>query len=388
MKNQRIAMPIHIALSRLMAGIFAVSLIACGSGELTDLDQLNARRDSLRTSINTLSSELRKVEAQINQIAGDEDLIRVSAFEVKPRSFNHYFTVQGNIETDRNALIYPETQGVVKQVFVREGQRVKKGDALIALDTELIQRNIDEVQTQYALALDIFERQSRLWDQKIGSEVQFLEAKANKERLENSLATLSRQKNMGTVRAPFDGVVDQLNPKIGEMANPAMPVGRVISLENMFVRAQVSENYVGIVQEGMPVEVILPDSDTLTSEVRRVGKFINPENRTFEITLDLDPNANVRPNMYCALRVNDLALDSVVVLRSSMIMQDTDNRDFVYVLEPEGSDYRVRKQNVTSGSSYGDFTWVADGLTPGAMLVDKGARRVVENELVRLFTAQ
>lgn len=373
---------------RLMTGVFAVSLIACGGSEPTELDQLNARRDSLRTSINNMSTELRQVEAQINALSNEEDLIRVSAFEVKPRSFNHYFTVQGNIETDRNALVYPETQGVVKQVFVREGQRVAKGEALVALDTELMQRNIDEVQTQYDLALDIFERQARLWDQKIGSEVQFLEAKANKERLENTIATLNRQKNMGTVRAPFDGVVDQLNPKIGEMANPAMPVARVISLENMFVRAQISENYIGVVQEGMPVEVILPGNDTLVSAVRRVGKFINPENRTFEMTLDLDAGANVRPNMYCALRVNDLALDSVVVLRSSMIMQDTDNRDFVLVLEPDGDDYRVRKQNVTAGSSYGDFTWVADGLTLGAMLIDKGARRVVENERVKLFKAQ
>lgn len=388
MKTQRIMKSNRPVFLRLMTGVFAVSLIACGGSEPTELDQLNARRDSLRTSINNMSTELRQVEAQINALSNEEDLIRVSAFEVKPRSFNHYFTVQGNIETDRNALVYPETQGVVKQVFVREGQRVAKGEALVALDTELMQRNIDEVQTQYDLALDIFERQARLWDQKIGSEVQFLEAKANKERLENTIATLNRQKNMGTVRAPFDGVVDQLNPKIGEMANPAMPVARVISLENMFVRAQISENYIGVVQEGMPVEVILPGNDTLVSAVRRVGKFINPENRTFEMTLDLDAGANVRPNMYCALRVNDLALDSVVVLRSSMIMQDTDNRDFVLVLEPDGDDYRVRKQNVTAGSSYGDFTWVADGLTPGAMLIDKGARRVVENERVKLFKAQ
>lgn len=373
---------------RLLAGVFAVSLVACGGSEPTELDELNALRDSLRTSINAMSVELREIEAQINALSIEEDLIQVSAFEVRPRSFNHYFTVQGNIETDRNALIYPETQGLVKQIFVREGERVNKGDAIIALDTELMQRNIDEVQTQYELALDIFERQSRLWDQKIGSEVQFLEAKANKERLENTLATLNRQKSMGTVRAPFEGVVDQLNPKIGEMANPAMPVARVISLENMFVRAQISENYVGVVKEGMPVEVILPGNDTLVSAVRRVGKFINPENRTFEMTLDLDPSANVRPNMYCALRVNDLALDSVVVLRSSMIMQDIDDRDFVYVLEEDGDEYIVRKQNVTSGSSYGDFTWVSDGLTPGAMLVDKGARRVVENERVKLFSAQ
>lgn len=373
---------------RLLAGVLAVSLVACGGSEPTELDELNALRDSLRTSINAMSVELREIEAQINALSIEEDLIQVSAFEVRPRSFNHYFTVQGNIETDRNALIYPETQGLVKQIFVREGERVNKGDAIIALDTELMQRNIDEVQTQYELALDIFERQSRLWDQKIGSEVQFLEAKANKERLENTLATLNRQKSMGTVRAPFEGVVDQLNPKIGEMANPAMPVARVISLQNMFVRAQISENYVGVVKEGMPVEVILPGNDTLVSAVRRVGKFINPENRTFEMTLDLDPSANVRPNMYCALRVNDLALDSVVVLRSSMIMQDIDDRDFVYVLEEDGDEYIVRKQNVTSGSSYGDFTWVSDGLTPGAMLVDKGARRVVENERVKLFTAQ
>ncbi len=367
--------------------IVVFSLFACGGSapENADREALETRRDSLKEMIGTLNAELASLETQLAEMSDDFSLLSVTAVTTSAGAYKHYFTVQGNIETDLNASVYPETQGIVKSILVSEGQQVSRGQALLILDNELIQRNIAEVETQYRLAKDIYERQARLWDQKIGSEVQFLEAKTNKERLENTLSTLNKQLSMGTVKAPFSGMVDKINPRIGEMASPAMPVARIISLENMYVSAQVSENYLSVVKPSMPVEVLLSSGDTIAAAVKRVGRFINPENRTFDLTVDLNETANVRPNMFCALRVNDLALDSVVVIRSSMVQQDTQNREFVYVLEPNEDHYLVRKQLVTTGSSYGDFSWISTGLQPGMMLVDKGARRVIEDQAVSLF---
>lgn len=376
-----------LPLVTLVISTIAATLAFSGcSDSPNDLQVLETRRDSIRVEISKLNAELTQLENEIAELTGEVDLVQVTAISLEPREFKHYFTVQGNVETDRNATIFAETQGVVKSILVNEGGRVSKGQTILTLDTELIQRNIDEVNTQYALAKDVFERQERLWKQNIGSEMQFLEAKNNKDRFENTLATLQKQVNMGSVKAPFDGVVDQIVPRIGEMANPAMPVARVISLENMYVTAQVSESYIAVVEPGMPAEAIVPGGDTIRTTVKRVGKFINPENRTFEITLDLDKNANVRPNMYTALRINDLTVDSAMVIRSSMIMQDTKNREFVFVLNPsENHTYTVEKQLIEVGSSYGDYTWVSSGLTPGSKIVDKGARRVIEAQSVKLF---
>lgn len=379
--------PVKLTLAVLVTA-FAVVLQSCGAATETNAEaaQLTLTRDSLRTVIAGLNGELADIEARLTEVSGGADLVTVTALQAPVQTYKHYFTIQGNIETDLNALVFPESQGIVKSILVREGQRVSKGQALMSLDTELIQKNIDEVETQYTLAKDIFERQERLWQQKIGSEVQFLEVKTNKERLENALSTLNKQKSMGTVKAPFDGVIDNISPRMGEMASPAMPVARIISLDNMFVSAQLSENYIGIVAEGMPAEVVLPGGDTLATSVKRIGKFINPENRTFEVTLDLPDSEFARPNMFCSIRVNDLTLDSAIVVRSSMIMQDIDNREFVYTLDRSATAYTVRKTFVKAGSSYGDYSWIESGLAPGDLIVDKGARRVTEAQTVALST--
>lgn len=370
--------------------LFAIALVlftGCQppAEENAALQVLKERRDSLKTKLDALTGELTEVEEAIAKAAGTYDVVNVTALRAVPSTFKHYFTVQGNIETNRNAEVYPETQGIIKNVLVQEGDRVSRGQALMTIDTELLEKNIAEIETQYALAKDIFERQERLWEQNIGSEVQYLEAKTNKERLENSLATLNKQISQGTVRSPFSGVVDQVSPKIGEMATPAMSVARIVSLNEMYVTADVSENYVPYVNEGMNVEVVVPDVDTIPSTIRRVGRFIKPDNRTFEVTVGLEDHEHLRPNMYCALRINDTHLDSAMVVPASMVQQDTRNREFLYVLEKQNDIYVVKKRLVTTGQSYRGNILIESGLEDGDLIVDKGARRVVDGQEVELF---
>lgn len=353
-----------------------------------DLIEMKSRRDQLKQEIDGLTTQLLAIEDSIAQLSDDYSLLQVTTYEARPSSFDHYFTVQGNIETDRNALVFPESQGIVSSVRVAEGQRVEKGQVLLTLDTELIRNNIAEVETQYALAQEIYERQKRLWEQNIGSEVQFLEAKTNKERLENTLETLNSQLSMGSVKAPFGGIVDQITPKIGEMASPAMPVARVISLDQMYVTADVSEFYVGSVDQGMRVQVILPGADTISTQLERVGKFIKPDNRTFEVSAPLEKHPALRPNMYCALLINDAHYDSTMVVPSSMIQQDVDGRSFLYVLKAYGEAYKVQKQIVTTAESFDGRIRIANGLSAGDLIVEKGARRVVDGQDVEIYAEQ
>lgn len=361
-------------------------LASCG-GEVVDQDlaTLTTKRDSIKTEIATLTTQLLELEEQIAEMDEDFSLLQVTAVEAAPTAFDHFFTVQGTVETDLNAQVYPETQGMVTSIRVSEGQRIGKGQTIMTLDTEIISKNIAEVETQYELAKEIYERQKRLWEQNIGSEVQYLEAKTNKERLENTLATLNKQANMGVVKAPFAGVIDQIIPKIGEMASPGFPVARVVSLEGMYVTADVSEHYVNDVKEGMKAEVILPGVDTLNAAIDRVGRFIKPDNRTFEISAELDQSDALRPNMFCALRLNDAHFDSTLVIPSSMVQQDVKGQNFLYILEKNDANYLVRKQVITTAESYDGLIRVAEGLKPGDLVVNKGSRRVVDGQEVELY---
>lgn len=368
-----------------LAASTVLILSACSAPEGNqDVAKLQAKKDSLVQLSGNINAEIKALENQLIELTGNEEMVAVSAITLQPKTFEHYFTVQGNIETDKNALVFPETQGVVKTVHVSEGQRVSKGQLLVSLDTELIQRNINEVETNYKLAKDIFERQERLWEQKIGSEVQYLEAKNRKESLEATLATLNRQAGMGMVTAPFSGIVDEIVPKVGEMASPMMHVARVVSLNEMYLKADVSENYAGRVKEGMLVNVIVPGVDTLKSQIDRVGQFINPENRTFEITVALDESAALKPNMYAALEINDILRDSVITIPSSMIQEDFEGRSYVYTLTSAGSAFEVKKTFVSSGPSYQSETLIESGLKAGDKVVSKGARKVVDGEKVNL----
>lgn len=363
-----------------------VVMVGCGNPNADASNaELIAKRDSLKEVIDGTTTELLAIEKQLAEMSDDFSLLQVTAVEASTSTFDHYFTVQGTVETDRNALIYPESQGVVTSIKVEEGQRVSKGQTLITLDTDLIRKNIKEVETQYELAKEIYERQERLWEQNIGSEVQYLEAKTNKERLENSLSTLNKQLSMGVVKAPFSGVVDQIVPKIGEMASPMAPAARIVSLDEMYVTSDVSEYYVGQVNEGMNVDVILPEIDTLAAQIERVGKYIKPENRTFEVSLSIEESEILRPNMYCALRINDAHYDSTMVVPSSMVQEDVNGNEFLYLLKRNGDRYQVMKQMITSAESYKGSTRIAEGLKAGDLIIDKGARRVIEGQEVELF---
>jgi membrane fusion protein (multidrug efflux system) len=362
----------------------ALFLIGCAAPENRDLAKLKEQRDSLKTETSRIGAEIMKIDDKIAELSDEFSLPQVTALKVVSSDFDHFFTVQGNIETDLNAQVFPELQGVITAIYVSEGQSVSKGQRLMALDTELIRKNITEVETQYDFAVEVFERQKRLWDQNIGSEIQFLEAETNKTRLENTLSTLQKQVSMGTVNAPFAGTIDGITPKVGEMASPAVPVARIISLNNMYVTADVSENYLSEISLGMSAQVIVPGIDTVASTINRVGRFINPENRTFEIALDLTQDARFRPNMFASLRINDMHLDSVTVIPNAMVQQDSKGNEFVYLLNGKGATYEVEKRIVTLGGSYGDDTYISGGLKPGDLIVDKGARRVVSGETVEL----
>ncbi|MBL4624056.1 MAG: efflux RND transporter periplasmic adaptor subunit [Flavobacteriales bacterium] len=214
------------------------------------MGKLKQEKDSLREVYTEISAKMAELDVQIAVLDTATKvripLVTVSPIEVK--GFEHYFVVQGAVEADKNALVYPEAMGEIVAIRVKEGQSVSKGDVIMELDAKLVRSQIKELQTSYSFVKEMFEKQEKLWNQKIGSEIQFLEAKNNKERMEQSMKTLKARLDLYIVRAPFAGTIDEIVPKIGEAAAPQMPVARVVNLSKVYIKSDVSENYISSVK--------------------------------------------------------------------------------------------------------------------------------------------
>ena len=311
--------------------------------------------------------------------------VQVGVMPLTPQPFTHRFSVQGNVETDRNALLTSEFGGRIEDVYVREGAQVEMGDPLVKVDTDVIEGSIAELSTQLKLAEVVFERQQRLWDQEIGSEIEYLQSKTQLESLQRSMETLTEQKDMAVMRAPFEGVVDRCLAKSGEFAVPGAPLVRIVNLRDMKVRAMVSDHYAGQIDKGMPATVIVSGVDTIETSVGRVGQFINPANRTLEITLPLPEGTSLLPNMFASVWLEDMNLDSALVLPSSIVQQDINGEDFVFVAAGEGTERMVEKRVLKMGMGSGDVMLVEHGLSFGQDVISKGATRVVAGQAVSII---
>lgn len=320
-------------------------------------------------------------EDAVEQNAPAVRLTKVGVQTVQPAPFAHTFAVQGNVETDRIANILAEFPGVVREVLVEEGAQVNKGDALVRIDTDVLAKQREELLTQFELAETLFERQERLWNKDIGSEVDFLQAKTSLEGLTRGLATLDEQIDKAVIRAPFSGVLDRVFVNVGEMAAPPMPVVRVVDLSDLYIRASVSDHYAGVVMAGQPVTVEAQGLEPIESKIRRVGQFIEAANRTIDVTIDLPRGTRALPNMVATVHITDLALDSALALPSAVVQQDANGQEYVYIIKGD----QATKQTVQTGVMSDGLLLIESGLKAGDRVINRGAARVVDGERVTLI---
>jgi len=371
-------------------GLIAVLVAACGGAPEGDLQNLKAERDSLKIVRTELDDWLSDLDRQIAEKDSTiEDKI-VTGIKVGKDVFRHYFEVYGNVQSDKSAIIYAENSGVVQSINVNEGQSVKKGQVLVTQDVEMIARNMTEIRTQLDLAEILYEKQKRLWDQNIGSEVQFLEAENRKESLENSMATLKEQRQKSSVTAPFDGVVDKIFPKVGELVGMSVPLVRLVNIDELYINADISERYIGDLSKGNSVWVIVNRKDTIKSTISRLGDYINPSNRSFEMRVEIDEIVDVlRPNSLVVLRINDHTEENAIVIPSSVIMQDGAGENYVFTIQTdEYNDLIARKTPIKTGLSYLGKTVVKKGISDGDDLIDKGSRKVRDGDKVKKITVK
>lgn len=368
--------------------LLIVVMAACAENNSTpsELSELQARRDELRDQYNELGTEIKALEEQISALDTNRRKTLVTVVPAKKDTFRHYFEVYGNVDVKRNALLVAESPGNVEEILVRDGATVNKGQVLIRLDDALIRKNLAEVETNYELAESLFERQDRLWQQNIGSEVQYLEAKNRKESLESTMATLREQLDKTTIRAPFSGVVDEVMIKVGEMAGAGMPVVRLVDLSEFHIEAEIPETYSSSVKKGNDVEVVV-SGDTLQAKVTTVGSYINPANRTFRVLIDVASaeSGRFKPNQLTILRINDYSAADAVILPSVVIQQDSKGENFVFVAEEDGSgEKRAQKMVLQTGRTYNGQTEILSGLDGDENIIARGSRSVRDDQAIEV----
>jgi RND family efflux transporter MFP subunit len=292
--------------------------------------------------------------------------VKVEVKKIIPTEFNHYIEINGSVKAEKEAFVGSEIMGQIQKIHVNEGSRVSEGQLLITLSTSLIKSNIEEVQTNLDLARETFQKQKELWEQNIGTEMQYLQAKNNMESLEKRLETLNTQLDMLYIKAPFDGVVDELFVQQGELASVGRNLLHIVNLSKLKIYGDVSETYLPYVREGEMAELrfpVYPDY-VLKTPIHRTGRVINEKSRTFTIEIKLDNKEGLlRPNMITQIKLNDFSASAALVVPSYIIKQDFTGW-FLYLAEKNGASYVARKKYVKPGNTYQNETMILEGLSP------------------------
>lgn len=365
----------YIRYSLLIA--LAASVAACTPDKKAELAKLKKEQAELNS----------KIEELEKQITPDSVVVRkkdVSAIELAPRKFEYYVQTQGHIDAENNILVSAKSMGVITQVFVKEGQAVSKGQVLAQIDNAVIVSNIQGMKAQLELATSVFNRQKNLWDQKIGTEVQYLQAKTNKESLEKQLAALEDQNDMTRIKSPISGIVDEVNVKVGESIAPGQPAAaRVVNSSDLKLVASVSEAYVTTIKKGDKVIVNIPElNKDITSTVSFVGKTIDRLSRTFAVEVKLPSEPNLRPNMSAAIKVV-FRTESAAIVVPVNVVQNLNGEKILYVVAKQGNDLVARKRVVTVDGVYDNLAHVT-GVNAGEKVITVGYQGLSDGQFIKL----
>jgi RND family efflux transporter MFP subunit len=362
-------------------------LVSCQQGD--DRDSIKKQISEYKFQVEELNKKIAALEKQLDSIpsAGEEGYrVAVEVVELNYSEFKHFIEVGGVVEAVNEAFISPEVSGQIQKIHVNEGQRVNAGQLLVTINSDIIQSQIDEVQSSLDYARVVYEKQKRLWDQGIGSEIQYLSAKNNVESLEKRMEILKTQSQMTRITSPVNGIVDEIYRKEGELAMPGVQLMQVVNLEEVFINADVPETYLSSIRVGDKVELAFPAFPELKMEVpiHRKGNVINPDNRTFTVQLKLaNPDKKLKPNILARIFINDYTSESAVTVPASLIKQDLTG-SYVYVIDEQEGRQVARKAYIETGLSYDNSTMVTHGIEPGQKIIVSGYNQVADGTAVEI----
>ena len=366
----------------IIIGIIALIIISCSTDKHQQLTKLKQEQTLLAEKIKNLEDDLKSERDSI-----DTDKFKfIGLSEIVTSSFDHYIRVQGKLDGDQNAAVFAEAPGTVSARYADVGHKVVKGQVLAQIDDEQYRSQLEGLETQYKFAADMFEKQQRLWDQKIGSEVQYMQSKTNKESLEQQISSLKQQIDKFRLKSPITGTVEEVNVKVGGIVtpDPRLAAFRVVAFNNLKVSAEVSEAYSSQVQVGDRLIVRFPDiNKEFESKVSFVSKYINPVNRTFIMEANVSNGINnLKANMIAIIQINDYHVDNAILVPMNVIQKDLLG-SYVYVVRPKDKYHAAFKQPVTIGNSYNGVAEIVEGLAVNDKVVSVGFQELIDGEYVR-----
>jgi len=376
----------------------AAVLAACGSSGNNSLEEVIASKDieAIRTKRNAVTQELKTLEEQVKKL--DEAILElddnsklplVSTLTVQLKEFQHYLELQGDVVTDQNVLVYPEMSGTLYRVYVEEGQRVSKGQLLASIDDGGLSSQLAQLKTQAELAKTTFERQKRLWEQNIGSEIQYLQAKTQFEAQQSAVKQLESQVGKSSIRAPFSGIVDNVIKDEGTVVSPGpgSEVFRIVNLSDMYIDVEVPESHLPNVTHGKEVEAYFPVlGETIKTKVRQTGNFINPSNRSFIAEVPVpNKNGHIKPNLTAQVKINDYTNKNAILIPQSVVSENAEGEQYVYIIDAQDGELIAKKSIIKPGLTQGDYLEVLEGISAGSQVIVEGARSIRDGQTVKVL---
>lgn len=375
-----IAMGTKLKIRNFVFPIVASSMLlaSCGSSEKTEsLTELKSKQAELKTQLAEINSKITSMEGDSAQ-----KFVLVEAAPVVPAIFKTYINVQGKVDAEESVSLAAEMPGTITKINVKPGDAVVKGQVLAETDARALQQGISDLETSATLVNQLFEKQKALWDQKIGTEVQYLQAKNQKESIEKKLATLQEQVRMTKIISPINGTVDAVDIKLGQLTAPGMPAIRVINFNNLKVKAELAESYASKVHKGDEVKIKFPDTnDTITTKVSYSSRSINVLNRTFSVEVLLDDKKEYHPNQIAVISINDYrSAMPVISIPVNYIQKDL--KGATYVLVADGK--KAAKRFVTVGKDYNGIAEIKSGLTEADLMITLGYDGLNEGDAIKI----
>lgn len=383
--------------------IFSILVTACGKSEESsvqkvvasgNLEEIKEKKNSLIAEQKALQNQISRLDSVINSKDTIKKYPLISVVEAKKQDFQHYLELQGEVQTKQNVLIHPEVAGTLLKVYVTEGQRVQQGQLLATIDNGGMASQLQQQKTQLSLAETTFERQKNLWDQKIGTEIQFLQAKTNFEAQKDAVKQMESNLAKYQIRAPFSGIIDDVIKEEGTVVSPGpgSEIFRLVNLSNMYVQVPVPETYINDITTGKDVKVYFPVlGDTVDTKVRQTGNFIDPGNRSFSVEVGVpNKNGNIKPNLTAKVQINDYTNDDAILIPQSIISENAEGEQYAYLAVNIGKDGigTAKRSIITTGKAQGDYIEVLSGIEAGQSIITEGARNVRDDQKVQIIKSK
>jgi len=377
--------------------IMVIFLAACGGNDASSLEELiesgdqaalKAKQSELNSQLSETEKQLKLIDAQLQADSSSRKLPLVSALKIDKQKFEHFIEIQGNVKTDQDVILYPEIQGILKRMKAKMGQYVKAGEVIAIIDDGGIQQQLSQAKAQQKLAKITFERQQRLWDQKIGSEIEFLRAETEYQALKESVAQLEKTLAKARVTAPYSGMIDEVVADEGQLMIPGQtPILRIVNLNQMYIHADVPETYLMNVK---PEKKVIVDISVLgkkvETKVKKVGNYINPNNRTFLIEVEVpNKDGEIKPNLTAKLEINDYTNEQAILIPQAIINEDSEGNQYIYKIVDKNGAMTAQKTTIETGLKSEERIEITKGITAGEMLIEEGARTVKDGQVVKII---